>query len=230
MNKKVAILQSNYIPWKGYFDLINQVDYFVVYDTVQYTKNDWRNRNKIKTPNGLQWLTIPVSVNNLEQHIDETCLADNRWVKKHLSSIFQNYSKAPFINDYKNELAQLYEKAKTLTLLSEVNVLFINWINSKLGITTEIKFAKDFIPLSKNRVQRLIDICKALNADVYLSGSAAKGYLDESMFNAEGINVEWMSYEGYTEYNQLHGEFEHAVSVLDLILNMGPDAKNYFIK
>ncbi|APD87563.1 hypothetical protein BM527_16510 [Alteromonas sp. Mex14] len=228
--KKVAILQSNYIPWKGYFDLIDQVDYFVMYDIVQYTKNDWRNRNRIKTQNGLQWLTIPVKVNSLDQRIDETQLANNRWVKKHLNSILQNYSKAPYLAEYKNELIELYEHAKTLTRLSEVNLLFINWINGKLGITTEIKFAQDFLPLSENKVQRLVEICKALGAGTYLSGAAAKTYLDESMFRAGGIKVEWMNYHSYPKYQQLHGDFENTSSVLDVLLNQGDRAKQYVLR
>lgn len=228
--KKVAILQSNYIPWKGYFDLIDQVDYFVVYDIVQYTKNDWRNRNKIKTQNGLQWLTIPVKVNSLEQRVNETQLANNRWVRKHLNSIQQNYSKAPHLADYKNELIELYERASALTLLSDVNLLFIKWINQKLGITTEIKFAQDLVLQSENKVQRLVEICKALNADTYLSGAAATDYLDESMFNAEGIQVEWMNYQGYPEYRQLHGDYESTSSVLDVLLNQGDNAKQFILR
>src|SRR4051812_22240537 len=108
--KKVAILQSNYIPWKGYFDLINMVDEFIIYDDVQYTKNDWRNRNKIKTPNGLLWLTIPTRQLSLSQKIIDTQIADNHWNKKHLSTIKQFYSKAPFYKLYQSFIEELYMK------------------------------------------------------------------------------------------------------------------------
>jgi len=133
--KKVAILQSNYIPWKGYFDLINQVDDFVIYDCVQYTKNDWRNRNQIKSKGGLQWLTIPVSVKSRSQLINETIVANNIWADKHLKSLIQTYSKSKFYNLYIDELAACFDTAKLLTKLSEINILFINFFYLLLFIT-----------------------------------------------------------------------------------------------
>jgi len=225
MSRKVAILQSNYIPWKGYFDLIDQVDDFVIYDTVQYTKNDWRNRNTIKTTYGRQWLTIPVRVDNHEQKIQETQVANSVWAKKHFSSLSQNYAKTPFFKAYKEELASLYSEAGTLGLLSDINRLFIEWVNAKLGITTNILTATSFQSDENDRVKRLVDICSALNADTYISGPAAKGYLDQNMFLADNIQVEWMDYGDYPVYPQLFGEFEHSVSVMDAIFNLGEDAK-----
>lgn len=218
MTKKVAILQSNYIPWKGYFDLMNQVDDFVIYDCVQYTKNDWRNRNQIKSKNGLQWLTIPVSIKNSNQLINETKTANNIWTKKHFKTIEQTYAKAEFFKDYKDELKECYSQAQQLTSLSEINLLFIKWINKKLGITTSMHFAESF-ELPDDRIERLVSICETLNADTYLSGPAAKDYLNEDNFTNKGITVEWMNYGGYSEYKQLHGEFTPFVSVLDSLFN-----------
>ena len=124
MSKKVAILQSNYIPWKGYFDLIAKADVFVVYDEVQYTKNDWRNRNIILTQNGPNWITIPVRVNNLDQKIFETKIASTNWNRKHYNSIIFNYSKAPFFKDFKDFLEELYNVNSEF--LSEINIRYIS--------------------------------------------------------------------------------------------------------
>lgn len=227
--KKIAILQSNYIPWKGYFDLINQVDDFVIYDCVQYTKNDWRNRNQIKSKNGLQWLTIPVSVKTSSQSINETEVANNLWADKHLKSILQTYSKAKFFNDYSDELIDCYKKAKSLTKLSEINLVFIRWINEKLGITTKLHSASDF-QLADDRIERLVSICQQLNANTYLSGPAAKNYLEEERFTEKDIAVAWMDYTGYSAYSQFGHEFQHGVSVLDLLFHAGSDAIDFFKK
>jgi len=224
--KKVAILQSNYIPWKGYFDLINQVDDFVIYDCVQYTKNDWRNRNQIKSKGGLQWLTIPVSVKSRSQLINETIVANNIWADKHLKSLIQTYSKSKFYNLYIDELAACFDTAKLLTKLSEINILFINWINKQLGITTKIHLATDLI-LEEDRIDRLVSICEQLDASHYLSGPAAKDYLDEECFTDKGIAIEWMEYSGYPEYPQFGSEFQHGVSVLDLLFHTGNDASSF---
>lgn len=227
--KKVAILQSNYIPWKGYFDLINQVDDFIIYDCVQYTKNDWRNRNLIKSKNGLQWLTIPVSVKSSSQLINETDVANTVWVGKHMKTITQTYAKSAHYKEYADEILVIYEASRSLTKLSDINILFIKWINKKLGITTNIHTATDF-NLEEDRIDRLVSICEQLNADCYLSGPAAKNYLDENKFTDKNITVEWMSYKGYPEYQQFGENFENAVSVLDLIFHTGKDAKLFINK
>ena len=140
--KKIAILQSNYIPWKGYFDLINMVDEFIFYDEVQYTKNDWRNRNKIKTPQGIQWLTIPVRQENLEQKIKDTKISDKKWNIKHWRTISQNYSKAKYFKDYKDIFEELYLTCDE-EYLSEINYKFITTINEILGIKTKLRWSRD---------------------------------------------------------------------------------------
>ncbi len=225
--KKVAIVQSNYIPWKGYFDLINFADEFVLYDDAQYTKRDWRNRNKIKTPNGSIWLTIPVEVKGkFYQKIKETKTVDNKWRKKHWTAITLNYSKAKYFKDYKDIFEQLY-LADNERLLSRINFKFIKAINDILGIKTKIRWSEEF-RLTGNKSEKLLSICKALEANVYVSGPKAKNYLDEELFAQEGIKVLWFDFTGYKEYSQLFTPpFDHYVSVIDLIFNEGKNAVKF---
>ena len=223
--KKVAILQSNYIPWKGYFDIIGSVDAFVLYDDMQYTKNDWRNRNKIKTQNGLQWLSIPVRQESLHQKINETKITDPKWNINHWRSISQSYAKAPFFKVYKERFEALFLEAKS-EYISDINRHFIEAINGMLGITTKIYDSREFV-LAEGKSERLLALCQELGATTYLSGPAARDYLDEKSFRDAGMNVEWMDYSGYAEYHQLFPPFEHGVSVIDLILNEGDNAKNF---
>lgn len=228
MTYRAAILQSNYIPWKGYFDLISSVDKFVVYDEMQYTKRDWRNRNKIKTPNGLVWLSIPVEVKGkFDQKISETRISAKGWSKLHWNTIKMAYGKAPFFKDYKEIFENLYlEKLLTLELLSHINLTLIRAICEILKIETEILIDKD-LGTFEGKNERLISICKVVQANTYLSGPAAKDYLDIAIFKAEQIAVEWMDYSSYPEYPQLYPPFEHAISILDLIFNTGKDARNF---
>lgn len=226
MSKKVAISQSNYIPWKGYFDLIASVDIFVLYDEMQYTKNDWRNRNKIKTNNGLLWLTIPVDTKNkLTQKISEAQTANHIWRKKHWASICQSYAKSPYFDCYKNDLSKLFLEHNSSSL-SEINFQFIQYICQVLEIKTKLIQSSEFF-LSGNKSEKVLGICKAINTDVYVSGPAAKDYLDEELFLCEGIRVEWMDYTHYQEYAQQYPPFEHNVTVLDLIFNEGPNSRNF---
>lgn len=225
--KKVAILQSNYIPWKGYFDLINYVDEFILYDDIQYTKRDWRNRNKIKTPQGLQWLTIPVNVKGkYYQKIFETKVTNNNWVYKHWNAIRINYSKTPYFDKYREIFQSIYESCNKKEYLSLINYSFIKNINKILKISTKIRFSSEF-KLAGNRTEKLINICKQCNGDIYVSGPSAKTYLDHKIAYKENINIEWMDYSGYKEYHQLYPPFEHRVSVLDLIFNEGNNSKKF---
>ncbi len=218
--KKVAILQSNYIPWKGYFDLINQVDEFILYDDMQYTRRDWRNRNKIKTSQGLKWLTISVQVKGKYfQKINETKISDKDWGVKHWNNIKQNYSKAKYFKDYKDIFEDLYLNSNE-DYLSEVNYKFIVAINKILGITTKIRWSSEF-ELVEGQTEKLLGICEQCNADVYLSGPAAKDYFNAELAKEKGIEVEWIDYSGYKEYEQQYPPFEHGVSILDLIFNTG---------
>ncbi|MEZ4489159.1 MAG: WbqC family protein [Cyanobacteriota/Melainabacteria group bacterium] len=225
--KRVAILQSNYIPWKGYFDLLNSVDVFVLYDDVQYTRRDWRNRNKIKTASGVRWLTIPVNTKgNFHQRIKDTTIADPIWASNHFRTIKHEYSRSRTFGLYGDLLQEWYSKASKIEYLSEVNELFIREICKLLGIETIIRQSSEF-NLAEEKSERLLSICQDLDADTYVSGPAAKSYLNTEIFESRGIEVEWYQYAPYKEYEQLHPPFEHSVTILDLLLNAGDQSQNY---
>lgn len=226
MNKKIAIVQSNYIPWKGYFDMINMVDEFVLYDDMQYTRRDWRNRNKIKTHDGLQWLTIPVKVKgNYFQKIKETIVIDKKWQKKHWTALNLNYQKSAHFKEYQDIFENLYLNSDE-EFLSEINYTFISEINKILGIKTKISWSSDY-ELSGGRSEKLLNICKQSGTMEYISGPAAKNYLNVKLFEKENIKVTWMDYIAYPEYYQLYQPFEHGVSILDLIFNEGESATKF---
>jgi WbqC-like protein family len=224
--KTIAVVQSNYIPWRGYFDLINSVDEFILYDDVQYTIRDWRNRNIIKTANGPLWLTIPVEVKGKYfQKVKETVISDPAWFRKHWASITHSYSKAEYFPTYKELFQELYSQSED-KLLSKINHRFIVAICRILDIGTAITWSMDY-KLVGDKTERLVDLCKQAGATRYLSGPAAKAYLDEDLFQHEGIAVDYMDYSGYQEYQQLYPPFEPRVSIIDLILNKGPHATTY---
>ena len=224
--KRIAILQSNYIPWKGYFDLINSVDEFVIYDDMQYTRRDWRNRNKIKSLHGIKWLTIPVQVKGKYlQKINETLVSDNTWAISHWQSIKQSYSKSAYFKDYDSTFEEFFLNCAE-EHLSAINARLIRIINSILGITTIVSWSSDY-ELLDGRTEKLLGICQQAGAGVYLSGPAAKDYFDQSLAEKMGVRVEWMDYSGYPAYRQLYPPFEHGVTILDLIFNEGPNAKNF---
>jgi hypothetical protein len=224
---KVAIVQSNYIPWRGYFDMIRSVDHFVLYDSVQYTKRDWRNRNKIKTANGTIWLTIPVEVKGKYfQSIRDTRVADKIWAKKHWNSIQLNYAKAPHFDTVKDWLEPLYLD-QDFDFLSDINHRFITSILDFLNIKTKLHWSSEF-ELPEDKTERLVSICSALHAKEYISGPAAKTYLDESAFQKENMKVQWFEYPEYQRYEQLYPPFDPYVSILDLVLSKGKSSNSYF--
>ncbi len=225
--KKIAILQSNYIPWKGYFDLINSVDTFVFYDSVQYTKNDWRNRNQIKNQNGLQWLTIPVVQNSLQQKISETKIFNRQWLRKHIQAIEINYKKSPYFNEVFPFIIELYDF--DTEFLSEINRTIIEKICIKLNINTEFVSADD-LNLVGNKTDKLIDACKKLNASVYVSGPKAKNYIDNRLFDSENIILDWIDYDAYDLHNQIHPPLQHNVSIIDTLFNLGLKNTEIYIK
>ncbi len=224
--KKIAILQSNYIPWKGYFDMIAAVDEFILYDDMQYTRRDWRNRNQIKTPQGVQWLTIPVKVKGkYHQTIRDTEIEGSQWAKDHWKALTQNYRRAPFFNEIAAWLEPLYLTGPP-THLSQLNRRFIEAICDYLGIKTAISNSWDY-PLSEGKSERLADLCAAACGREYISGPAAKDYIKDAVFAERGIKLTWFDYTGYPEYPQLWGEFTHGVTILDLLFNRGKDAHRY---
>lgn len=234
MTKTVVIVQSNYLPWRGYFDLMRRCDLFVLSDTVQYTKRDWRNRNIIKTPSGPHWLTVPVRwASQAGTSIDEVEMADPLWASKHIEILRHNYRRAAAYEEQSPWLFALLQGLAGERLLTCVNTQLLTAIAAHLGITTPIVHSTRLVAretlngLEKNA--RTLAICQAAGATRYLSGPAAKAYLDESEYADRGIDVAWMSYEGYPEYSQLWGTFEPKVSIVDLLLNTGSRAGDYLL-
>ncbi|MDX2303124.1 MAG: WbqC family protein [Microscillaceae bacterium] len=224
MPKTIAIIQSNYIPWRGYFDLIRSVDECILFDQAQYTKNDWRNRNLIKTPNGLQWLTIPVLHKSLHQKIRDTQIARRNWAQKHWQALLTNYGPSRAFKELKPWLESLYNQCK-FTYLSEINYYFIQAMLDFLGISTKISWDTEY-QLKEGKTEKLLHLVKQAGGTEYLSGPAAKAYLDEDLFKQEHIRITWMDYGHYLPYQQLYSPFEAKVSILDLILNEGKNARN----
>jgi hypothetical protein len=224
--KKVAILQSNYIPWKGYFDLIASVDEFIIYDDMQYTRRDWRNRNQIKTPNGAQWLTIPVLVKGkYHQKIRDTEIDGFDWALTHWKTLKHNYGNAPHFDEIADWLEPLY-LAETYTHISSLNRRFIEAICNYLNISTILSNSWDYL-IIEGKSERLADLCAQAGGGEYISGPAAKDYIEENVFTERGIKLTWFDYNGYPEYPQLYGEFTHNVSILDLLFNHGKEAYRY---
>jgi hypothetical protein len=223
--KHVAILQSNYIPWKGYFDIIHDVDLFVFHDDLQYTKGDWRNRNRIKTPAGPKWLTIPVGTSE-NRLICEVGLPRSGWAGKHWEKLEQSYGRSPFFETYRTFFEDLFGRMEFDTL-SELNRHLIEHISREfLGIETKFGDSRTYAPLGRKQ-DRVLDLLKKAGATTYVSGPAARAYIDEDRFTAENIEIVWKDYSGYPEYDQPHPPFAHDVTILDLLFCLGPDAPRY---
>jgi hypothetical protein len=226
MKKTVAIVQSSYIPWKGYFDLVNSVDEFVLYDDVQFTRRDWRSRNRIKTPAGPAWLTVPVSSKGRYlARIDEMETADDDWRRRHWQTLAQNYSRAPHFGDYAPMVEELY-LGSAERRLSLVNRAFIEAVCATLGITTALRWSSEYAG-EGTKTERLVSLCEQAGATAYLSGPTARAYLDESLFEERGIAVGYIDYADYPPYPQVHPPFDHHVTVLDLLFNTGGEARRY---
>jgi hypothetical protein len=224
---RIAIIQSCYIPWKGFFDLIGRCDEYVVLDSVQYVKRHWHNRNRIKTANGVEWLTIPVvTKGRFDQPINEVEI-EKPWADKHWRSLELAYKRSPHFAFYAPIVRNWYEQAEKHRRLTDVNILFLTAIAGVLDLKTKFKIDTAY-PAEGAKTERLLSVARAAGADRYLSGPSARSYLDEPAFRSAGIEPEWMSYEGYPEYPQMHGGFEHGVSILDLLFNTGPAAGGYF--
>ncbi len=226
MSKKVAILQSSYIPWKGHFDLIRCVDEFILLDDVQFTRRDWRNRNKIKTPQGPKWLTIPVhSKGKYHQKIRETQISDPDWAKRHWESIRRHYRRARCFEVYREQFEALYLGCGDSNL-SLINARFLRGICSMLGIQTNITWSHDYAPI-EGKTARLSDLCRQAGASEYVATERGKDYIEEELFEAVNVALCYASFEGYPEYGQLYPPFDHYVSVIDLLFNEGTDAISY---
>ena len=219
-----AVLQSNYIPWRGYFDLIHDADVFVFYDDVQYTVNDWRNRNRVKTANGVVWLTIPIGNQN-DRRICDVEIRDRGWMRKHWMTIEQSYRKAPHFAKYEPFFRDVY--AREWTSLSELNQSVIKSIaGGLLGITATFRDSREFT-LQQAKSDRLLSLLQQLGATRYISGPAAKAYLDVGAYASAGITVEWKDYTTYPAYPQPHGAFAGDVSIVDTLMCCGDGAPDY---
>lgn len=224
-SKKIIITQSNYIPWKGYFDGMALASDFVIYDDMQYTKRDWRNRNLIKTAQGLKWLSIPIEVKGKYfQKINETKISDTKWNIDHLNQLKQNYKNARNYKEVIDWIEDLYINCK-FDLLTDVNQYFLENIITFLGIKINLLRSENFT-LLEDKTERLVKICKDLNATEYFSGPAAKAYMDERKFMDNNIIVTYFDYSDYKHYKQTYEPFEHGVSIIDLIFNEGKNAHN----
>lgn len=227
--KTVAIIQSNYIPWIGYFNIINNVDHFVLLDDVQYTRRDWRNRNQIATAQGHKWLTIPVNVKgNFTIKIHDVFAADNSWRKDHWNLITNSYKRHSTFSLFEDLFRDKYLNSEELNL-SAINASFISLINRILGIDTPVTWSMDYPDCPTEKSERLLHICKCLKADAYVSGKLAQSYLDVEKFEHAGVSVKWINYPDYSTISSTPG-FVAGVSVLDTIFRSGHDAKSLFVQ
>ncbi|MCP3980518.1 MAG: WbqC family protein [bacterium] len=228
--RTVAMAQSNYIPWKGYFDMIRRADLFVFYDDVQFTKEDWRNRNKIKTAVGTQWLTIPCG-KSPNRRICDVEIESSYWQSKHWRTIEYNYTRAPHFAEYRELFEELYVATRWTSLI-DVNRAFIERISREvLGIDTPFGDSRDYdLPDERRKEERWLRLLEILGAERFIIGPTARNYIDaekEARIARDGIELLWMDYGAYAEYPQLFPPFEHKVSIIDLVFNVGPAAARY---
>jgi hypothetical protein len=220
--RTAVILQPSYLPWLGYFAQIQRCDVFVVYDDVQYDKHSWRNRNRIKTAQGVQWLTVPVATHGKNKPLvrDVRIANEQDWRRKHLSSIRQQYAKAPFFDRYIGVFEDLY--AREWTRLLELNHAFLLALCGALGLERDTRFSSD-LAVPGASAERLIGICRTLGAACFYEGAAGRDYIDNNTFVAAGLTIQYQDYR-HPEYPQLHGPFQPFLSVIDLLFNCGPDS------
>lgn len=213
-----VILQPSYLPWLGYFAQLHRSDVFIVYDNVQFDKHGWRNRNRIKTAQGPQWLTVPVSPHG--KPTNREIAIDNKqpWRKKHLASLRQNYARAPFFKDYIGIFDEIY--TRDWERLIDLNHECFMALNRALGIEREVHFASEW-QVEGDPVERLIELCRKVGANHFFEGAAGKDYIDAARFTNAGITLEFQDY-CCQPYPQQHGEFVPYLSVVDLLFNCGP--------
>ena len=215
----LVVLQPSYIPWLGFFDQVRRSDYFVYYDDAQYDKHGWRNRNRIKAAAGPVWLTVPVRTRGrMGQQINEVEIANGTpWARKHLKSIEEAYARAPHCAAYLSPLAELL--GRHWERLAELDIAVCKLMCSWFGLDRPMVRASE-LEIEGDRNDRLLAFCQHFGADTYLSGDAARSYLDVGLFSAHGIRVEWQNFQ-HPEYPQQHGLFVSHLSALDLVLNVG---------
>lgn len=218
----VSIHQPQYLPWLGYFDKIDKSDIFVILDDVQYKKNEWQNRNKIRNKKGWQWITVPVRY-SFGQKINEIKIDNERnWRQDHYKSLIINYNNAPYFQDHHSFFAKTYNNS--WEYLVDINIHFIDYLVNSLRITTKLIRASQ-LKLKKQRTERLVNICKELGADTYLSGKGAAKYLDIDQFEKEKIKVVFQDFIHPT-YKQVYNDFQSHMSIVDLLFNYGSKSLN----
>jgi WbqC-like protein family len=225
---KCVILQPSYIPWRGFFHQIQKADIFVFYDDVEYDKRGWRNRNRIKSPGGSQWLTIPVlNKGTRSNHVPIKKIHinwDRPWNKKHWATICQVYGKAPYFGRYRNLLEDFYNRHPQL--LTDFTIDLTIALAQELGIKETRYLRSSCLPAQGRKTDRLLSILRDVGATHYITGPSAKEYLEEGKFRSASITLEYMVYD-YPEYQQLYPPYDSHMSILDLLFMRGPDAPRY---
>lgn len=220
---RVVVLQPTYLPWIGYFGMIDLADVFVFYDDVQFSVQSWQQRNKIKTAQGWMWLTVPV-VRQFGSTINETRINNStNWNKKHSESIRQSYSKAPFFNKYASIFEETYESA--WEYLADLNIALIKEITRVSGLETKFMVSSE-LEVKGAKTERLMSTLKKVGADEYISGPGAKDYIEINSFRENNIKLYWYEYE-HPVYPQIRGEFVSFLSIVDLLFNTGDEAVKY---
>ena len=216
---RIGILQPGYLPWLGFFEQLYKSDVFVIYDDVQYDKNGWRNRNRIKTPQGIQWLTVPVLTKGQQKPLLRELKINNvlNWRRKHLTAIKTNYSKAIYFKKYIDLFEEVY--SMEWESLVELDMKLIKMICKVLKLEREIVFSSN-LKIQGDRIERLIKICKKFGADTFYEGAAGRNYINDKIFLKNGITVEYQDYV-HPVYNQLYGQFQPYLSIIDLLFNEG---------
>ncbi len=219
----VCIHQPDFIPWTGFFDRLTRSDVFVALDNVQFLNRGWHNRDKIKTADGVMWLTVPVKKKGrYGQPIDEVEIDHSRkWIPGHLGSLVSWYGRAPYFRTYYPAVRDIYEKKHRL--LIDLNMDFLELLTGCFGIEVTAVSAST-LGVAGRSTDLLVEIVKAVGGDVYLSGTGARAYLDEAKFSEAGIAVEWQEYK-HPVYPQLYGEFIPYLSSIDFLFNCGDRCK-----
>ncbi len=222
--KCITIHQPNYLPWPGFFHKWMVADALVVLDTVQYHKNEWQNRNRIKGCNGVQWVTTPVHY-DFGQRIMDVDIASTNWAKKQIGAISQAYARAPYFDRYWPPLHELLlQAADQGWTLSRLNSAVIALLGAQLGCTAPLHIASQMESASEEPTKRLIELCHQLNGDSYLSGAEGRNYLQRELFAREGMELCFQQVEAPV-YPQLHGAFVSHLSAIDLLYNVGEQAE-----
>jgi hypothetical protein len=221
VDRTVVVLQPAYLPWLGFFDQILRADVLVFYDDVQFDKGGWRNRNRIKSPNGPHWLTVPIRHAGCQSILEVEIANQIPWARKHVKTMRQFYAKAPYLKCYLPELEELLQRR--WDRIVDLNIAVIEMMCVWLGLGRQT-FRASELRIEGERSQRLLNFCLRFGANRYLSGAAAKNFLDVDLFTLRNIDVQWQGYK-HPAYPQQHGEFVPCLSALDLLLNCGDESR-----